>query len=269
MTDDQTQQDTPDVQVEEHDLDVSERIIEGNYTELEASYSVGDKAGQRMVNVTARLRRNLGADGVDAIDVVAPFAEAHQIVKEAADRKFAEVFSEAQAAMKDKLATAAPAYAPQAAAAGAPAGAMPQAPAGGDGWATGNKPQGKGQVRYITSDFLPSDTFKAMVYAKIEEAGMDAQQFVVYDNRVGKFGFESGNENWSVAAVKGAEGSVWAQQLGKKSAFFVDFVYPSGDITVKLSRDGEAVKTAIALAGQINAPAAATSAMGNPGYDGF
>ena len=115
---------------------------------------------------------------------------------------------------------------------------QPQPAPQGLQWATGQRPQGKGTVRYVTSASMPTDQFKSEIAGAIRAVGDNPDQFVIFDNRIGQRGFESGAQNYSVAAVKPTQGSPLEQQLGSRSAYFVDF-NDDGTIRVKASRDYE------------------------------
>ena len=117
---------------------------------------------------------------------------------------------------------------------------QPQPAPQGLQWATGQRPQGKGTVRYVTSASLPTDQLKTAVAAAIREAGDDPDKFAIFDNRVGERGFESGGLNYSVAAVKPKNDTPLAQQLGSRGVYFVDF-NDDGTIRVKASRDYEQI----------------------------
>lgn len=93
-------------------------------------------------------------------------------------------------------------------------------------WKQASKPKG-GTLRYRPTSNLSQDAFKAMIAEAISDEGYDPEEHVIFDERTGKWGLESGNKRYSAASVKPAENTAAYAELtdGKKTkqSFFVDF----------------------------------------------
>lgn len=143
----------------------------------------------------------------------------------------------------------APAPAPQPAAAPqpAPAPAQPQAST----WAQGSKPNNKGTFRYLPSSTVDTDTFKLQAQAAAQQAGVDTSQTVMFDDRLGQYGLESGNTAYSAGKVKANADSQLKQALGERDIVaYVDFA-DDGTVEVNLSKDGRQAIQALAIAQQL------------------
>jgi len=128
--------------------------------------------------------------------------------------------------------------------------ATPVAPSS-DGWAVAQKPQGKGQYRYVTTAHYPSDRFKADALALIAQAGVNPEYVDVWDDRTGKYGLESGNESYTPGKVKAKDGTPLAQAMqGKNIVGGIEF-NNDGTIKFAMSRDGKAAVQALAIAGNL------------------
>jgi hypothetical protein len=120
-----------------------------------------------------------------------------------------------------------------------------------DGWAVAQKPQGKGQYRYVTTSHYPTDRFKADALALVAEAGVNVEHVDVWDDRTGKFGLESGNESYTAGKVKAKDGTPLAQALqGKSIVGGIEF-NNDGTLKFSLSRDGKSAVQALAIAGNL------------------
>lgn len=212
-------------------------------TSFEVSATYGDKVNGILVSQTTRLGYEFGRP-VQSVDLVEPHAEASGLAYDLAQRDVEQRVAEIKANQPAPTIPAAPQPQTQAAGAGAPPPQVPQAPAAapapsGDGWAVGQKPNGKGQIRYVTTNAMSTDAFRDAIAQAIAAAGYDPSSYLIYDNRVGDRGLEAGETNWSVANVKPAEGNPMADDPdfktdrgGTKSAFFVDF-NADGSVKVK------------------------------------
>lgn len=134
---------------------------------------------------------------------------------------------------------------PQASPAPAPA-AAPTA----DGWAIGTKPKNSGTIRYLTTAAFPTDRLKAEATAQLAAAGIDPAQCVIYDDRYGNYGLESGNAQYAAGKVKAADGSVLAQLTNGRFVAYVDFK-DDGSLKVGLSKDGQAAVAALRAMGNV------------------
>lgn len=125
------------------------------------------------------------------------------------------------------------------------------APAVAGGWRTATKPKG-GEFRYIGSDTLSSEQFITMVKAKLPDVGLNPDEVTVFDDRVGNYGIESGNPQYSAGKVKVKDDAPLAQAMqGKKIVASADFNM-DGTVNVSLSKDARAALQAIEIAANIN-----------------
>jgi len=130
-----------------------------------------------------------------------------------------------------------------------------QAPApvagGSDGWAVANKPAGKGSFRYRTTSAVSSDEFRQAIVAQLPDLGISADDVDVFDDRVGNYGLESGNESYTAGKIKAKDGTrLHAALAGKSIVGGADFG-PDGSVKVSLSRDGKAALQALQIAANL------------------
>lgn len=130
-----------------------------------------------------------------------------------------------------------------------PAPAPAAAPAA-DGWAIGNKPKNSGTIRYLTTSAFPTDRLKAEATQQLAAAGIDPAQCVIYDDRYGNYGLESGNAQYAAGKVKAADGTVLAQLTNGRFVAYVDF-QNDGSLKVGLSKDGQAAVAALRAMGNV------------------
>lgn len=133
----------------------------------------------------------------------------------------------------------------------------PKAPAPADvthdGWAIGNKPGGKGSFRYRTTAAYPSDSFRDAIKDQLAGLGIDPEQVDVFDDRVGNYGLESGNEGYTAGKIKVKADTPLASALnGKTIVGGADFA-ADGSVKVSLSRDGKAALQALEIAKNLSA----------------
>jgi hypothetical protein len=129
----------------------------------------------------------------------------------------------------------------------------PQAPvpSGSLKWATGTKPNGKGQFRFVTSDSIDYKQFKEAAAAQLAGLGLNPDEVDVFDDRTGKYGIESGNEAYSPGKLKVKDGTPLAKAMqGKSIIGSVDFA-PDGSVKVSLSRDAKSAMQALAIAANL------------------
>jgi hypothetical protein len=114
-----------------------------------------------------------------------------------------------------------------------------------------NKPQGKGQYRYVTTAHYPTDQFKADAAALVTAAGVNVEDVDIWDDRTGKYGLESGNESYTPGKVKVKDGTTLAQAMqGKGIVGGIEF-NNDGSLRFALSRDGKAAVQALSIAGNL------------------
>jgi hypothetical protein len=131
----------------------------------------------------------------------------------------------------------------------------PQAPStvqsGSLQWATGTKPNGKGQFRFVTSESMDYKAFKDAAAAQLAGLGLNPAEVDVFDDRTGKFGIESGNEAYSPGKLKVKDGTPLARAMqGKSIIGSVDFA-PDGSVKVSLSRDAKSAMQALSIAANL------------------
>lgn len=131
----------------------------------------------------------------------------------------------------------------------------PKAPAvsSGEGWAIANKPDGKGTFRYLTTAVYPSDHFRDAIKGQLSSLGVDSDEVDVFDDRVGNYGLESGNEGYTAGKIKVKKDTKLAQAMaGKSIVGGADFA-PDGSVKVSLSKDGKAALQALQIAANLKA----------------
>lgn len=143
---------------------------------------------------------------------------------------------------------------------GAPAPAPQQLAGTGDnGWAVGQRPNGRGTIKYLRSAVFSTDQLKADVNQLIAQQGLNPAEFVVFDDRIGKYGLETGQQSYAAAKVKPNEGTPLASILGKKALAYVDF-NDAGQVELHMSNDGKQALQAIQLAQTLGATPVQTDA---------
>lgn len=134
----------------------------------------------------------------------------------------------------------------------AQAPAAPAAPAA-DGWAVANKPGGKGSFRYLTTASVSSDQFREAIKAQLPDLGVSEGDVDIFDDRVGNYGLESGNEGYTAGKLKvKADTNLASAMNGKTIVGGADFA-PDGSVRVSLSRDGKAALQALQIAANLKA----------------
>lgn len=134
----------------------------------------------------------------------------------------------------------------------AQAPAAPATPAA-DGWAVANKPGGKGSFRYLTTASVSSDQFREAIKAQLPALGVSEGDVDIFDDRVGNYGLESGNEGYTAGKLKvKADTNLASAMNGKTIVGGADFA-PDGSVRVSLSRDGKAALQALQIAANLKA----------------
>jgi hypothetical protein len=127
------------------------------------------------------------------------------------------------------------------------------APSGGLTWATANKPNGHGQFRYVTTTSISSDEFRDRIREQIPALGISLDDVDIFDDRVGNYGLESGNESYSAGKIKVKDGTKLKSAMnGKAIVGSADFG-SNGEVKVVLSKDGKAALQALTIAANIAA----------------
>lgn len=238
-------------------------------TEIPVPSETGYQAspGEGITEVTLSVRPSLDYQTVEATasyafpsprsytEAIQPIEELYQFLLDTAKEKVADLAakrndreSAATAQVKQALQSVQETNIPDPTPAPAPISDQ-----GGEAtFAWGENPQGKA-VKYVPSTVLSSRDFEAAIKQGIANLGLPSDQVMVFDNRVGKFGFETGNNNWGVANVIAKRDSRLLTAAGgdeKAKIVYVDF-NDDGTVRVKLSKQGEQAKAALALATEL------------------
>lgn len=192
--------------------------------------------GFQTVGYTARVQFDEPIDAVEALEKVSGVRE---MLTEQAHKDIDGLVAHRQSSETEQRAQA-PA-----------APSAPSAPVGDDGWAVGNKPNGKGQFRYVTTAHYPSDKFKADAATAVAAAGVNVDDVDIWDDRTGKYGLESGNESYTPGKVKAKDGTTLLQAMGGKAIVGGIEFNNDGTIRFSLSRDGKAAVQALSIAGNL------------------
>lgn len=234
----------PDEETTDH-----EPFPDEGFTTFETSHTVGDKVDQKLLSVTVRATYSFGRT-VDMESMQAPLASAQQFVEARAVAKMDEVMERERAQQRaapnpyvGNVTSTQPAP-PVHPVPAAPAAAPPDFSPGGAAVHL-RVGRGKGQNKdlyFLPTTVMPTEALKQRVANVIREHGLDANHFVVFDNRPGDKGLEAGQPNYSVARVVAGQDGPFAQQLGNKTAFFIDFtregalkVTPSNEMQTMLT----------------------------------
>lgn len=123
---------------------------------------------------------------------------------------------------------------------------------GGDLWAVANKPNGAGSFRYIPTSIVPRSEFISMAESKLAEAGIDASDVTIFDDRGGDRGIESGGGHYSCGKVKAKPDGKLIQAMGGKAIVAnIDFV-SEREVKLSVTREGKTALSALSIAGQLS-----------------
>jgi hypothetical protein len=193
--------------------------------------------GFQTIGYTARIQFDAPIDAIEALDKAGAVRD---LLTEQAHKDLDALVAYRQKSEGEaKAQSPAPAY-------------TPTALSGGVEWATGNKPNGKGTFRYVTSNSLGYREFKDAAIAQLAGLGLNPDDVEVFDDRTGKYGLESGNEVYSPGKLKVKDGTTLASALpdGKSIVGSVDF-NNDGSVRVSLSRDAKAALQALSIAANL------------------
>lgn len=123
-------------------------------------------------------------------------------------------------------------------------------------WMEATKPNGHGTFRFLPSSYLGLDDFKRIATNLAHDAGLPEGEFVVWDDRTGNRGLESGNQGYSTGKIKALDGTSLHVAASGRIVANVDFHQADGSLKVFLTRDGKTAVAALALASSVNAQAA-------------
>lgn len=139
---------------------------------------------------------------------------------------------------RQRQAAAAPAAAPAAPAQQA-ATAAP-APQASDSWQLGTKPNGKGTFKFLPTSVVSGQAFIEQAKAAIAFEGYNPDDVIVFDDRTGQYGLESGKQAYAAGKVKARKDSPLDAALDGKSIAYVDFNEHDGSISVHVTKDAKA-----------------------------
>ena len=112
---------------------------------------------------------------------------------------------------------------------------------GGLPWKYGQKKKGSGSIKYLPSSHLDSPTFIAAVKQLVSDQGIDPEQVIVFDDRIGNYGLEDGHAGFNVGKAVARKGSDLKDALGDRDTVsFVNF-NDDGTIDAPLSNDVKAL----------------------------
>jgi hypothetical protein len=121
-------------------------------------------------------------------------------------------------------------------------------------WRLANKPKNNGSFRYLPTSHLTSEQLYVQTKDELQNLGINPDDIVVFDNRVGKYGLEDGHESYSAGIVKVRDEAPFAAALnGKTIVANVDFNYSDGTLRVALTKDAKVAIQGLALAKQLAA----------------
>lgn len=130
------------------------------------------------------------------------------------------------------------------------AGAPVAAPSG-DNWKQAIKPNGAGTFRFLPTNVVSKADFISMAEKKLPDLGIDPEQVVVFDDRGGERGIETGEKYYCAGKVKARKDSQLESIMdGKNIVANIDFD-DDGTLKVSLSRDGKTAVQAMKIAGQM------------------
>lgn len=122
------------------------------------------------------------------------------------------------------------------------------------GWRIGRRPKNKGTFKYRGTDVVDGSTFIDAAKQLIAQEGINPDEVVVFDDRTGKYGLESGNESYSAGKIKAREDTDLRKATGDRDIVaYVDFDEDDGSLQVHLSKNGKEALQALTLAKELGA----------------
>ncbi len=214
--------------------------ITGFVVKANASAKVGGDLVSNSTELIYQFGRTVGL-----VDVVAVHAEQQQAATEMAEQVVAQRVAEKRAEKGQEQAALAASYptptptAPAPAPAPVPAGTIPPF----DAWPEGQKPNGRGTVKYLPTSIVPTDMLRAKIAEGIRANGDNPDLFAIFDERIGDRGFENGGQNYMVASIKPTDDHPARQDARfttdkgyAKSLYYADFER-DGSVKVKPTAD--------------------------------
>ena len=127
--------------------------------------------------------------------------------------------------------------------------------AAGQQWAVGQKPNGRGSFKYLTTATVPTDQFRQLANQSLQQLGVDPQHVMVFDDRTGQYGLEGGNTTYSAGKAKAGKDTQLKQMLGDRDIVaYLDFEQ-DGSVKASLTKDARAAIQALSMMQQAQQPA--------------
>ena len=122
------------------------------------------------------------------------------------------------------------------------------------GWRIGRRPKNKGTFKYRGTDVVDGSTFIDAAKQLIAQEGINPDEVLVFDDRSGKYGLESGHESYSAGKIKAREDTDLRKATGDRDIVaYVDFDEDDGSLQVHLSKNGKEALQALTLAKELGA----------------
>lgn len=120
-----------------------------------------------------------------------------------------------------------------------------------DSWQQAIKPNAAGTFKYLPTSVVSKQDFIRMAESLLPMLGLDPEQVVVFDDRGGDRGIESGEKYYCAGKVKARKDSTLESIMdGKSIVGNLDFE-SDGSLKASLSRDGKSAMQAFKIAGQM------------------
>jgi hypothetical protein len=124
--------------------------------------------------------------------------------------------------------------------------------ASSDAWVTAYKPNAAGTFKFLPTTVMSKQDFITAAESQLAGLGLNPEEVVVFDDRGGDRGIESGEKYYCAGKVKARRDSRLESIMdGKSIVGNVDFNH-DGTLKVSLSRDGKTAVQAMKIAGQLS-----------------
>lgn len=127
---------------------------------------------------------------------------------------------------------------------------------GGSPWEIGTKPNNKGTFKYLPTSVFSKDDFLAAAEQLAQAEGIDTDQTIIWDDRTGNYGLESGKNQYAAGKIKAKDDTVYKASLGGRSLGYLDFNEDSGELELYVTKDGKAAIEQAQAASQVTQPQA-------------
>ena len=121
-------------------------------------------------------------------------------------------------------------------------------------WQVGQKPQQRGSFKFVTTASIDTEQFRQLAVPALQQAGVNPDQVLIFDDRTGQYGLESGNTSYSAGKAKAKDGSQLKQLMGDRDTVaYLDF-QQDGSVKAHTTKGAKSALGAIQLAAQQQAP---------------